>query len=100
MLPLTVKEHTTQFTLIYDLYSASLYGIILKISGNHPASESILIKSFRQFFSQQLQVNNSFIFTRLLQIAIPIISEHTDISNEEIRKMLFTDSHRHHRISG
>jgi hypothetical protein len=67
----------------------------LKISPNEKEADRILIKSFKAFFSQKLcDVHEHVIFGDLLKITIKITSEHSNISKQDIGKIILKNFHQ------
>ena len=89
------RKNSNKFEYIYDRFSPLLYGIILKISINQKDAESILLKSFKIFFSQKPgEVPENLIFLHILRITIGVTADHINVSKEEIGKMILQDFHQ------
>ncbi len=75
--------------LIYNLYCASLYGIVLKISTNTQQAEEILVQTYHTYFLQNVKQNNcKNIFLQLLQTAICVSSEKLNVPKNILGKTI------------
>lgn len=74
---------------VYDTFSSSLYGMILKTSASSEEAENILISTFEAFFQQKpVRANRQNNFMLLLQIAIHIIAQKTNLSKQAIVRVM------------
>lgn len=76
----------------YDTYSASLYGLIIKISKSTQQAEEILIESFKSFaVDNSISANQKFTFMNLLKLTIPIAAEKTNLSKKNIGQIILKE---------
>lgn len=71
LLPLVLKKDDKAFTLLYDMYSKNLYGIIYNLIRNHEESEDVLQEVFVKIWKNIESYNESKgrFFTWILNIA-------------------------------
>ena len=91
-MPLLREKNKTIVDTIYDNYSASIFGIILRVSKDSKQAEEILIQTFQTFFLQNPTIENGQnIFMQLLKTTICIASEKLDLSENKLGKIIIGD---------
>jgi len=81
--------------IIYDKYSPSLFGLILKVSKNNQQAEEILIQSFERLFGNgKITQNVEHQFRELLQHTVCVASNKTGFTKQKILKQMFKDRHQ------
>ncbi len=80
---------TDSAELIYNKYSAVLYGNVLAATNNHQVAQQIVYDTFVEFFSDGQYINNIYPFGTLIKLGLKKAMNITRFDRKELTAKLF-----------